>query len=69
MFVIQCKRCGKIQEWKDGLVVGQDTFIEVSGSVVICGCGHGIGEDAGSGILREFDVPDSEDDHLLDPCD
>lgn len=67
--MIQCKRCGKSQEWKDGLLVGQDTFIEVSGSVVICGCGHGIGEDASSGILREFDVPDSEYDDPLDPRD
>ncbi|WP_067624608.1 hypothetical protein [Alicyclobacillus acidiphilus] len=49
-------------------MVGQDTHIEVSGSVVICGCGHGIGEDAGSGILREFDVPDTEGDDPLDPA-
>ncbi|GEO27508.1 hypothetical protein AAC03nite_32930 [Alicyclobacillus acidoterrestris] len=49
-------------------MVGQDTHIEVSGSVVICGCGHGIGEDAGSGILREFDVPNTDDDPL-DPRD
>ncbi|WP_420949057.1 hypothetical protein [Alicyclobacillus tolerans] len=45
--------------------------IEVSGSVVICACGHGVAEDAGHDALREFHVPTGyrDDDDPLDPRD
>lgn len=56
MFVIRCSKCGCEQEWKTGSQVG-GMDIEMSGSVVICACGHGVAEDAGHGALREFDVP------------
>lgn len=48
--------CGREQEWKTGSQVGR-MEIEMSGSVVICACGHGVAEDAGHNVLREFNVP------------
>ncbi|MFD1674314.1 hypothetical protein [Alicyclobacillus fodiniaquatilis] len=57
MFVIKCCNCGRTVEWKTGSRVGR-MAIEISGSVVICACGHGIAEDAGHDALREFNVPD-----------
>lgn len=56
LFVIRCTKCGREQEWKTGSQVGR-MDIEMSGSVVICACGHGVAEDAGHGALREFNVP------------
>lgn len=56
MFVIRCTMCGREQEWKTGSQVGR-MEIEMSGSVVICACGHGVAEDAGHDALREFHVP------------
>jgi len=66
MFTIQCSKCGRKVEWLTGQVGRM--AIEVSGSVVICSCGHGIAEDAGHDALREFNVSDVKDDPL-DPHD
>ena len=69
MFIIQCSKCGKVQQWKTASQVGR-MEIEVSGSVVICACGHGVAEDAGHDALREFNVPTGyRDDNPLDPRD
>lgn len=56
LFEIKCKKCGRVQEWRTGRQVGR-MEIEVSGSVVIYACGHGVAEDAGHDALREFNVP------------
>lgn len=68
MFIIQCSNCGRKVEWKTGSQVGR-MEIEVSGSVIICACGHGVAEDAGHDALREFNVPDVGNDDPLDPRD
>jgi hypothetical protein len=70
MFLIKCSKCGHTVEWKTGSQVGR-MEIEISGSVVICSCGHGIAEDAGYDALCEFDVPTGYrgDDDPLDPRD
>lgn len=69
MFIIQCSKCNRTVEWKTGSQVGR-MEIEVSGSVVICACGHGVAEDAGHDALREFNVPTGyRDDNPLDPRD
>ena len=61
MFLIQCSKCNRTVEWRTGSQLGR-IGIEVSGSVVICTCGHGVAEDAGHDALREFHVPTGEDD-------
>ncbi|WP_146824457.1 hypothetical protein [Alicyclobacillus suci] len=69
MFIIQCSKCGRSVEWRTGSQVGC-MAIEMSGSVVICACGHGVAEDAGHDVLREFNVPTGyRDDDPLDPRD
>ncbi|MCF8564999.1 hypothetical protein LLE49_09750 [Alicyclobacillus tolerans] len=70
MFIIQCSKCNRTVEWHTGSQVSRMS-IEVSGSVVICACGHGIAEYAGHDALREFDVPTGyrDDDDPLDPRD
>jgi len=59
VFLIKCCNCGRTVEWKTGSQVGR-MEIEVSGSVVMCCCGHGIAENAGNDVLLEFNVPQCE---------
>ncbi|MFD1674952.1 hypothetical protein [Alicyclobacillus fodiniaquatilis] len=62
-FMVVCKSCGHEQVWKDGAEYGK-MYIEAVGSTIICGCGHGIGDDGG--VMKEFKVPDVDP---LDPRD
>ncbi|KPV45510.1 hypothetical protein [Alicyclobacillus ferrooxydans] len=64
-FRVKCELCGREQEWDDGKKYGE-MYIEAVGSTIVCGCGHGIGDDGGT--MREFKVPDVHDDPL-DPRD
>lgn len=61
LFKIECGNCGRTVEWKTGSQLGR-MEIEVSGSVVICACGHGVANDAGHNSLREFHMPAGEED-------
>lgn len=59
MMVVECLLCGRKQEWKNGVVMGE-AQIEVAGNTVFCACGRAVQEE--DGVLREyyFDVSNAD---------
>lgn len=59
MIIANCTSCGRVQEWKTGVVLGE-AEIEIAGTTVFCGCGSVIQEE--DGVLREYflDVTDAK---------